>query len=164
MRVIDLGALQNMFSLEPEEFPIILITLTRGADTIRLSSDATERISEDPIVYGTMSRTNPYVYFPFELTLPQDQAETVPRMRLSVENVSAQIGWWLRSSTTAPAATVEIVSSGDVDAPIASFPDFELTSFRGGKMTVEGNLSLSNLENEPYPAGSFNPAYFPGLF
>jgi hypothetical protein len=31
-------------------------------------------------------------------------------------------------------------------------------------MTVEGNLSLSNLENEPYPAGSFNPAYFPGLF
>ena len=164
MRIIPLSALQSMFALEAEEFPLILLTLSRPGQIIRLSSDPTQRISEDPIAYGTPSRGETFVYFPFELTLPQDQAESVPRMNIRVENVSAEIGWWLRSSTVKPAATVEIISSGDLDNPIAVFPDFDLASFRGGTMMVEGNFVLSNLENEPYPAGTFNPGYFPGLF
>jgi hypothetical protein len=164
MRIIPLSALQAMYALEADEFPIILITLSRGEDIIRLSSDATVRISEDPLVYGTVSRTLPFIFFPFEITLPQDQAESAPRMQITVENVSAEIGWWLRSSLTKPVVTVEIVSSSDLDTPLATFPDFNLSSFKGGSTTVQGMLSLSNLEDEPFPGGTFNTMYFPGLF
>jgi len=164
MRTIPLSALQSMFALSAEEFPILLVTIARGADVIRISSDPTERISEDPLAYGTISNGEPFIYFPFELTLPADKAESVPRMRIRIENVSGEIGWWLRSSTTKPVVTVQIVSSGDLDTAIASFPEFDLSSFSGGSMTIEGILMLSNLEKEPFPAGTFNTIYFPGLF
>ena len=164
MRTIPLSALQAMYQISAEEFPVILLTISRGEDVIRLSSDPTERISEDPIAYGTVSRDHTFIFFPFEITLPQDQAETVPRMTVRVENVSAEIGWWLRESTEKPLVTVEILASGDLENPIAVFPDFELSGFRGGTMTVEATMILSSLENEPFPAGTFNPTHFPGLF
>jgi hypothetical protein len=183
-----------MYALDADEFPIILLTISRGMDILRLSSDATQVVYSQQIgagvaqvvdssgnviisspggehiiayaqkVYGTISRGQAFIFFPFELTLPQDQAESVPKMKVTVENVSAEIGWWLRKSTEKPAVTVEVVSSGDPDTPVASFPDFELSAFRGGSMTVEADLTLSNLEREPFPAGTFNPTHFPGLF
>jgi hypothetical protein len=164
LRTIPLTTLRNMFALSSDEFPIILITISRGEDVIRLSSDSTQRISSDPIGYGTISRSNTFVYMPFELALPQDEAETVPKMVMRVQNVSGEIGWWLRSSLVTPKVTVEVVTSSDLDTVIASFPDFDLKSFQGGTMEVSGEIVLSNLEFEPFPAGTFNPSQFPGLF
>jgi len=164
MRTIPLAALQEMFKLSPGEFPITLLEISRGEDIIRLSSDATQRISEDPIVYGTISAGETYIYFPFELTLPQDRAESISGVKIQVENVSAEIGWWLRKSTVKPTATIKIISSGDLDNPIMILPDYDLASFQGGTMTIEGELILSTLESEPYPGYTFTPGYFPGLF
>jgi len=163
MREVPLSTLRSMYALEADEYPIILIEISRGADIIRISSDATVRISEDPIGYGTISNGETYAFFPFEITLPAD-ADTVPKMRLVVPNISAEIGWWLRGSLTAPNVTVTLVSSVDVDTPIATFPDFEMRGFSAGTMQIEGELSLSNLEREPFPSGTFCPSFFPGLF
>lgn len=170
MREIPLDTLRSMYALEADEYPIILIEISREGmdDTIRISSDPTVRISEDPIGYGTVSSVSgsekTYAYFPFELTLPQDDGTTVPKMRITVPNISAEIGWWLRGSIKIPIATVTIVSNADLNTSIATFPDFDLGNFNAGTMAVQGDLSLSNLEREPFPAGSFNPSSFPGLF
>jgi hypothetical protein len=170
MREIPLSSLQSMYALEADEYPIILISISREGEEeiIRMSSDPTERISEDPIGYGTVSEVSgeeqTYVYFPFELTLPQDDGSTIPKMRIAVPNISAEIVWWLRSKLTTPIVTVTIVSSVDLDTAIATFPDFEMGSFSGGTLSIQGDLSLSNLEREPFPSGSFCPSSFPGLF
>ena len=170
MREVSLDTLRSMYALAADEYPIILIEISRTGmdDTIRISSDATVRISEDPIGYGTVSSVSgeekTYAYFPFELTLPQEDGSTVPKMQITVPNVSAEIGWWLRGSLEIPIATITIVSSADLDTPIATFPDFEMTDFNAGTMSIQGNLSLSNLEREPFPAGTFNPSCFPAIF
>ena len=170
MREIGLDALRSMYALSADEYPIILITISREGteEDINISSDPTVRISEDPIGYGTVSSVSgaelTYAYFPFEITLPQDDGSSVPKMRLVVPNISAEIGWWLRSSLVTPVATVTIVSSGDLDTALATFPDFDMPNFNAGTMQVQGELSLSNLEREPFPSGMFNPAFFPGLF
>ena len=164
---IPLSSLQAMFALEADEFPIILVTLERtGYETLYLSSDPTARVLEedDQIWYGTVSNGTTFLHYPFQLTLPGDQDEVVPGMTITVDNVSAEIGLWLRGSTVIPNVTVEIVTSGDLDTPIASFPDFEMKGFNGDSFQVQGKLTLSNLENEPFPAGTFNPTEFPGLF
>jgi len=169
MREISLNTLRSMYALSADEYPILLISISRGEeDVIRISSDPTQRISEDPIGYGTISSVSgaeeTYAFFPFDITLPQDDGNTVPRMRFVVPNISAEIGWWLRGSLVVPVVTVILISSGDLDTAIATFPDFEMTNFNAGTMSIQGDLSLSNLEREPFPAGTFSPAYFPGLF
>ena len=166
MRDIPLATLQAMFALEANEYPIVLLTISRGGDVIRLSSDPTERLaatSVEKVVYGTTSNGAEYIYWHFDITLGSDQEGTPPRMRITLDNVHPDIGWWLRSSTVAPDVTVEVVSSEDVDTPIASFPYFKLGHFNVGT-TVEAELNLTVLEHEPIPAGRFTPAHFPGLF
>ena len=169
MREVPLSTLQSMYSISSEEYPIILIAIARGVDdVIYLSSDSTARITEDPIGYGPVSTVSgeaeTYAYFPFEITLPQDDGTTVPKMRITVPNISAEIGWWLRGSLDVPTVTVTLVSSVDLNTAIATFPDFEMVGFNGDTMQIQGDLMLSNLEREPFPAGTFNPSSFPGLF
>ena len=166
MREIPLSTLRSMYALSAEEYPIVLIDIERVGmeDIIRLSSDPTVRITEDPIAYGTISNGETYAFFPFDITLPADEGDTVPKMRLVVPNVSAEIGWWLRSSLQVPMVTVTLISNIDLDTPIAIFPDFELRSFSAGTMSVEGQMILSGLDREPFPAGAFSPSFFPGLF
>ena len=167
MRTIPATTLKNMFALESEEHPVVLISCERsGEATLYLSSDPTERLIEDDqnIWYGTMSRGQPYLYFPFQLTLANDQEESIPGMKIVIDNVDGSIGWWFRSSINAADVTVEIVSSGDLDTVIASFPDFELKSFTGDTFQVNGMIQLNTYSNESYPSGRFTPADFPGLF
>jgi len=51
-----------------------------------------------------------------------------------------------------------------LDTIDASWPEFQLTNISYNATTITGTLRLETLESEPYPAGSFTPGYFPGLF
>jgi len=167
MREVPLSTLKSMYAVDSNEYPIILIALHREGteeDVIRLSSDPTVKLGDDPIYYGTVSRGENYIFFPFEITLPSDESDSVPRLTLSVDNVSGEIGHWLRSSTIAPTVTVEMLASSDLNAPIMTFPGFKLQSFVAGTMRIEGQITLTNLEREPYPSLCFTPSMFPGLF
>ena len=46
----------------------------------------------------------------------------------------------------------------------AQWPEFLLTNIRYDAATISGTLKLETLEREPFPAGSFTPSQFPGLF
>lgn len=168
MREIPLDTLRAMYALEADEFPIILVTITRGVDVFRLSSDSTQRITEDPLAYGTISSASgsqqTYLFFPFKITLPQDEAESPPTLKIQIDNITGEIGWWLRQSTTKPTLDVLVVSSGALNTVVASFPDFEMTGFSGGSMQIQATMSLPSLEQEPFPFGTFNITNFPGLF
>ena len=165
MRNVPLDVLQAMFAVEADQRPIILVTVERDGDTLRLSSDATERITvtDSDIVYGTISRSENYLYFPMEVTLSDDQEGVPLRLKIIFANATGEIGWWFLRSSKIPVVTVELVADGDVDTPIITFPDFELRPFTIGN-TVSVELSMKRLEREPWPAGIMGPAHFPGLF
>lgn len=169
MRTVSLAMLQAMFAPETDDYPILLLTITHDdlQEPIRVSSDPTQRVEEtdEKVVYGTVSRQEQYVFFPFEMALPDDQEERAPRTRLIIDNVDREIVKAVRTAQGgAPRVQIEIVMASDPDTVEAELPDFDLRDVRYNVLTVEGDITLDSLAAEPFPAGSFDPARFPGLF
>ena len=141
---------------ETTEAFIVLLTIDHNdlATPIRLTSDGV----------NTTSMGNTYLSYPFEISLPEDDGLSPPVARLTIDNVSREIGQVIKAISTPPDVTIEIVLSSDFDTVEASFPFFQLTDVDYDALTVTGALTIQNLSMEPYPAESFTPSSHPGLF
>jgi hypothetical protein len=58
---------------------------------IFLSSDPTERLSLDPLVYGTRHQGSDYPFVLMSAVLPDDQDKSPPKTTLKFENVSSDM-------------------------------------------------------------------------
>lgn len=155
-RNISAGTRQALFAAETAEAFIILLTFAHEslAEPIRVCSDSMD----------TVSRGNAYVAYPFELTLPDDDESRAPRARLVIDNVDRQIVATLRGLATSPVLTLEIVRTAAPDVVEAVFHDFRLRNVRYDSHVIEADLTIEDFTAEPYPAGSFCPSLFPGIF
>jgi len=148
------------------EILIFLVTVTHELleTPLRFSSDPTERLSVDPLVYGTSSRGDTYSFLPLGLVLPDDSDGTPPAIKLTIDNVSRDMIPLLRSVSTPATVTVELVLASDPDTVEVAWPDFDLVnaSYDAGQVSID--LAVNALATEPYPAGSFTPSGFPGMF
>jgi len=145
-----------IYAPETAEAFLALISIDHPtfATPIRVTSDAVD----------TVSRGNTYVRYPFRVTLPTDAEGGAPLARLSIDNVHRDILRQLRATPDAATVTIEIVLGSDPDTVEVSFPDFELREVSHDFLTIEGTLSVEHFAAEPYPAGVFSPADFPGMF
>lgn len=105
-----------------------------------------------------------YTAYPFSIELPEESGEQLPRVTLTIDNVSRAITDAILSLTTAPTITMSVVlasSPGTVEAgPFAlTLRDITHTAF-----VVQGALGFERMLEEPYPSATFSPANFPGLF
>jgi hypothetical protein len=151
---------------ETDEVIICLLTVTHEEipEPIYLSSDATERLSADPLIYGTTSRGNQYLYLPFEFTLPDDKSDSPPRVLLTMDNTGRDLVALLRSISTPADVLVEIVLASDLDQVELVMPSLQLGDVTINEGSISASLVADTLINEPYPAGLFTPGAFPGLF
>lgn len=168
MRQLSSAALRAMFGPETGVFPIMLLTIDHEILTapIRVSSDATQRleVTDARIVYGTVSRGQSYIFMPFEISLPSDAEDSVPTTTIRLDNVGRDLTATIRSLTSPPSVTMELVMSESLDTVEATFPDFEISPIGYDDLEITGTLTVEGLVNEPYPAGSFTPGQWPGLF
>ena len=141
-----------VYAAETEEVFIVLLTIAHAEmeEPFRLSSDAVD----------TVSRGETYYAYPFEVQLPDDSEKA----RITVDNIDRNIVAAIRSISTWPTVTLEVVLASDPDVVEASFEDFQMREITYNSLVVEGTLSMEALLQEPYPAGTFNPSQFPGLF
>lgn len=155
-RSISLSARAALYAGETGEVFAILLTLSHPqlATPIRVTSDAVV----------TVSRGNDFVPFPFDLSLPDDDADTAPRARLTIDNIDRQVVRAVRQLSSAPYVLIEIVRAAEPDVVEARFEDFRLTDVSYDSQVVEGNLTVEDFTAEPFPAFMFSPGYFPGLF
>lgn len=155
-RNLSAGARQAIFAAESGEAFIILLTFTYEslAAPIRVGSDSVD----------TVSRGQAYIAYPFDLTLPDDDEGRAPRARLVIDNVDRQIVATLRNLATSPVLTLEIVRAAAPDVVEAVFHDFRLRNVRYDSHVIEADLTIEDFTAEPYPAGSFCPSLFPGIF
>lgn len=166
MRVLSLNFRQALFSQESSEVPIFLLTITHDqlAEPILLSTDPTTRLSTDPLMYGTESRGQTYYYAGVQITLPSEEDRSPPASKLTISNVTRELIPLARSVSTPAAIKIETVLASDVDTVEMTFPGFQMTNLEYDVMDLNFDLTIDPLVTEPYPAGSFNPAGFPGLF
>ena len=147
---------QAVYAQETTEAFIVLVTLSHPdlETPIRVNSSGQEVISNGDL----------FVAFPFEVILPDNVDDRPPRARLSIDNVSREIVLAIRTISSAPFVTIQIVMASSPSTIEAEFPDFRLANITYDQLTVEGDLTLEEFIGEPYPARIFSPADFPGLF
>lgn len=160
--------LREVFAQETGICPVFLLTITHPAltDPILVSSDPTERLSQTAadIVYGTRSRGKEFVFFPFTLTLPSDEDEGPQNMQLTLDNVLRQYTDILRSIVGPPTLLAELVLADMPDTVEAYWPEYLMNNVKYDAQTITVTLALETLQREPFPALTFNPSYFPGLY
>ena len=149
-------AIRAAFAQETGEVFLVLLTISHASLPVPI------RVTSDGV--NTVSRGNSFVPFPFELELPEEDAQREPRARLRICNVDRQIVTTIRSLSTPPTVLMEVVLASAPDSVEVSFPDFELRDASYDVLLVEGDLTQESFLDEPYPGDAFTPATFPGIF
>lgn len=145
-----------MFSQETDDGLLVLLTITHDdlSTPIRVVANG-----ED-----ITSRGNSFTAFPFEILLPSDEPDSPPNAQLTIDNVSREIGQAIRTISSAAAVLIEVIRLKSLDTVELSFPSLNLRNVRFDAGKVTGDLTSEDLQIEPYPADTFNPSFFPGMF
>lgn len=151
---------------DTDEVLICLLTVAHPelATPIYLSSDPTTRISDDPLIYATVSRTHEHLFLPFEWTFPDDRSDAPPTVKLTIDNIERTLVGILRSFSTPPTILIEVVLASSPDVVEIAVPGLILSDVTIDEHAVSATLVADSLINEPHPAGQFTPGGFPGLF
>lgn len=145
-----------LFAPETDETFLMLLTIDHPAlsQPLRVCNDGVD----------VTSRGEVFTAFPFSLSLPDDEDGRPPRARLAIDNVDRQIVQAVRSLVSSPTVFIEIIRAAAPDVVEARFEDFRFTNISYDSNLVEGDLTIEDFTTEPYPAASFTPSLFPGLF
>lgn len=145
-----------LFKQETEEVFLVLLTIDHPelSNPIRLVNN-TEDIT---------SNGNLFTAFPFKIVMPLADPNSQPRASIEVDNIDRQIVTAIRTITSSPTVTLQVIMASAPNTIEVEFTDFKLqdTSYNG--FTVSGTLSMENYLLEPYPADQFVPSNFPGIF
>ena len=155
-RTLSSAVLQSLYAQETDEVYLVLITISHEelADDIRVSSDMVD----------TVSRGDTYVAYPFEIALPSDEEGAPPRTQVVIDNVSKEIADNLRAITSPASFTIEVVRGADPDTVEISWDNFQLRNIKGDVFQISGELNIEDVTQEPFPADTFTPAKYRGLF
>jgi hypothetical protein len=160
------AALKALFSPDADDSLIALLTITTTEGTIRLADGYTQRISEtaDEVTYGVVSRGDNYIFLPFQLALPTEEQQAAPRCSITIHDVTRYLTPIIREVLSAPSVTIELVLRSTPDTVEVSLPNFLMGAIQYNRDQVTAELSVEVLTNEPFPAHTQTPGYFPGLF
>lgn len=121
---------------------------------LRFSSDAVD----------TVSNGHTYTALPFTIELPADTDDSLPEVKLSIDNVGREMAETIRALTTAPTVRVSVVLASAPDVLEAGPLEFRLASADVDAVQVSGTLAWESLLAEPFPADSFLPSTHPAVF
>lgn len=138
---------------------------------VRLSTDNTERLSSDPLIYGTRSswrganpEHEPFLFVGLQFERPSDQEDTPAAARLVLANVSADIGKALRAVGSPPHVAMALVMAATPNVIEAEWRDLRLVSVDGDAGEIRLAVTRQPIHDEPFPYLRFTKHSFPGLF
>ena len=138
---------------------------------LRFSTDMTERLSDDPLSYGTRSAwrgadpaTQPFSFAAVDVEWPGERADTGPEARLFVSAIGTDVIDALRSVTEPPVVHMAKVLSTQPDVIEEECLDLEMHDVSADAVTLECALSHLPIWVELFPADRMSPDRFPALF
>jgi len=146
----------SFFAQETEEVYLVLLTIDHDELSVPI------RVSSD--IVNTTSRGEEFIGYPFEILLPSDEEGAPPRAQVVIDNVHREICNSLRSISSPASFTIEVIRAANPDTVEVSWDNFELKNVRGDVFQVSGELTISDVITEPFPADAFTPSKFRGLF
>jgi hypothetical protein len=172
MRRISLNARIAQDAQNTAEVYVALICIEHPTldKPIRLSTDPTTRIQDEPLMYATRSTwmganpvTDPYLFILASTVLPSDLDEGVTEGNIILENVDNDIAKLLRSFTDPATIHMAVVLASSPSLIEDEYRDMKITTapLNAGEVTL--NFSRENVEQEFVPAGRMTKNRFPGL-
>jgi len=153
VRSISTAGRAALYAAQTDDIWLQLLTIEHSSigTPIRLAAN-TEAV---------VSRGDTYLAFPFEIALPATGQESV---ELIVDNVSRELIDEVRSIDTPLTITLEVVRAADPDTVEAGPFEFQSRAVEYDVQRMRFTLAYEPLLNEPFPAHSYTPIDYPGLF
>lgn len=137
---------------------------------IRLSTDNTERLSDDPLLYGTRSNwkgsnpmTEPFLWIVASAVLPGDEEDAPASARVALENLDTQMVELLRSFTDPAEVSIAVCLASSPDIIEAEWEGLLMTSAEVTAGEIVLTLSRDEVELEPFPPGRMTRLNIPGV-
>lgn len=110
------------------------------------------------------SRGNVYQAFPFQFVLPDDDGNTLPEISIAVQDVSRELIDTLRQYANGLQITAEIILASAPDNVEFAITDLVVRNVQYGAQSVSLTAQVEDLLNQRFPADSFLPRSFAGMF
>tara|TARA_R100000655_G_scaffold83222_1_gene122802 strand:- start:1009 stop:1479 length:471 start_codon:yes stop_codon:yes gene_type:complete len=106
-----------------------------------------------------------FIACPFQLTLPDDVDQQVPKARLSVDNIGRDLTQWLEVSGGGKGAKCRILQVVPSDPDIIEYDMMlDLTGLAIDNMAVSGDLGFQETLNQAAVGIRYDPISAPGLW
>lgn len=164
------AALKAVFSPDSSDSLITLLTFynpINGLELFNICDGYTGRIVDTPeeeILYGVVSRGKTFYFLPIEIGLPSEEEAQAPKASIVLHDVTRYFTPGIRSISDPPRVKIELVLSSSPNTVEISFDYFYVTSITYNRDSINCELTMVNLDREPFPMHSFTPQHFPGLF
>jgi hypothetical protein len=170
-RLVSMNARTSLDEAATDEIEVCLIRITHPStdEVVRLSTDPTTRVNDDPVAYGTYSDWqtddgSPFLFCLVSVVLPDDKGDAEPQASLVFDNVDNDIAAVLRSFTDPASIDLAVVLASSPNRLEAVFLNFQIMAASGDAGTVNLTISQESIINEPWPSGRMTRQRFPGLF
>jgi len=164
MPVIPLTVRTAMYAEHTGEVEVALVTIEHDDldGPVRLSSDPTERFSDDPLRYGTTSNANEFDFVLMQVMTPDDRKGTPPRLQIVMENVGFDVVEVAQSFTTPGTVKIEMVLASAPNTVIQTFRDLSIVRCSWDEASATFELSREPFVSEPF-CGRQTKNFFPAL-
>lgn len=155
MRTLSQNALNSAFAQQTDEVWLVLLTIEHPSLVTPL------RFVNN--MESVTSRGNLYVAFPFEIEFPEQDPDTAGEARITIDNIDRQIVQTIRSITSPPQVTLEVILASSPSTVEASFSGMVLRDVTYDAVKVSGVLRFEDIMTEPLSV-QMTPQRFPGMF
>lgn len=172
MRLVSLNARLAHDAQSSREIEVVLMSISHPAleKPIRLSTDNTVRLSEDPLYYGTRSTvfganpaTEPYLWIAASTLLPSDEEDVAHAGNIVLSNLDREIVRLLRSYSDYATLHIAVVLASTPNVIEVQFRDLNITSASITGSDIVITFSRRSDEEEYAPAGRMTKRNTPGL-
>ncbi|MDB5620506.1 hypothetical protein [Tardiphaga sp.] len=163
MTSLSISTRKSFNAESSDDVPVVLIELWTLDGPHYLSSDPTERLSTDPLKYGTRHSGNDYGFAMMSAAWPDDQDRKPPSTSLVFANVAEDMAKAARSGTDQFEVVMKLVMSSNPEF-IEDICTLTCTGSTYNATQLTLTVSREPIEAEPYPAHRMTRERFPGLF
>ena len=128
-RSLSAAAVSSLNTPQTGEVWLVLLTISNASMTTIRVVNNTEDI---------VSRGNTYQAFPFEMELPGEDPDSPSSARLRIDNVDKRIVEAVRSISTPPEVTIEVILASQPDTVEISYANLTLRSVEYDVDSVRG--------------------------
>ena len=139
------------------EAPLILLEIDHAEldEPVRVVNDTQD----------LTSNSNLYVAFPFRCVLPDDFENQLPKARLSIDNVSRDLMYWIETTGGGQGSTATFKQVLRSNPDLVEWQiQMSLFNVNVTMQEISAELGFENLFGKPAVSFRYNPTNSPGLF